>query len=119
MQKLTQINIPTNDLKLTQDRNREVPFILCFKYKLQNKYTFKEFKAEHNRVFQAFLDKVSNMTVNDVDKLYLRHPDHQDTFRGLSVQHYTVNEKFRIHGVFENGEFVVLRLDTKHQIHKC
>lgn len=47
--------------KLTN--SREVPFELCFKYPLENGFTFKELTKENIREFQVFLDKVSKMTV--------------------------------------------------------
>ena len=45
--------------KLTQKQNREAPFELCFKYPLENGYTFKELTPENIRQFQAFLNKVA------------------------------------------------------------
>lgn len=49
--------------KLTQKQKREVPFELCFKYPLENGYTFKELTPENVKQFQVFLNKVSQMTV--------------------------------------------------------
>lgn len=73
--------------KLTQKQNREVPFELCFKYPLENGYTFKELSPENVKQFQAFLNKVSQMTVTQVDKAYSRKPDKDDTYKGMQVYH--------------------------------
>ena len=51
---------------------RDVPFELGFKYPLEKGYTFKEMSMRDIKDFQGFLDKVSNMTVQQVDKLYAR-----------------------------------------------
>ena len=76
--------------KLTKTQNREVPFELCFKYPLENGYTFKELTNENIKQFQAFLNKVSQMTVTQVDKAYSRKPDTTDSYRSLQVYHYEV-----------------------------
>lgn len=48
---------------------RDVPFILCFKYPLERKYTLAELEKKNNKELQSFLDKVSRMTVQQVDKV--------------------------------------------------
>ena len=103
--------------KLTQKQNREVPFELCFKYPLENGYTLKELTHENVRQFQAFLNKVSQMTVSQVDKLYFRKPDTDDTYHGMQVYHYEVTEVFRIHVVMEAGYYKIIRFDPRHQVH--
>ena len=77
--------------KLTQKQNREVPFELCFKYPLENGYTFKELTPENVKQFQVFLNKISQMTVTQV---------------------------FRIHVVIEAGYYKIIRLDPKHKVHR-
>ncbi len=104
--------------KLTQSQNREVPFELCFKYPLENGYTFKELTPENIRQFQTFLNRVSGMTVTEVDKSYSRKPDKNDSFKGMQVYHYAVTEVFRLHVVIEAGYYKIIRLDPKHKIHK-
>ena len=104
--------------KLTDEHHRDVPFELCFKYPLENGYTFKEMTPENNKQFQKFLNKVSKMTVTEVDKALLRKPDISDTFMGRQVYHYKVDSTFRIHVVIEEGSFKVIRLDPKHKFHK-
>ena len=76
--------------KLTEKQNREVPFELCFKYHLENGYTFKELTPENVKQFQIFLNKVSQMTVTQVDKAYSHKPDTDDVYNGMQVYHYAV-----------------------------
>lgn len=104
--------------KLTQRQNREVPFELCFKYPLENGYTFKELTPVNVKEFQSFLDKVSKMTVSQVDKAYFRKPDTRDIYKGMQVYHYEVTKTFRIHVVIEAGYYKIIRLDPKHKVHK-
>ena len=102
--------------KLTN--SRDIPFELCFKYPLERGYTFQELSATHNKEFQRFLDKVSRMTVSQVDQMYLRKPDKNDSFNGIQVLHYEVSKKFRIHVINEAGYFKIIRLDPNHSVHK-
>lgn len=99
-------------------RQRDVPFELCFKYPLEKGYTFKELDKNNNKEFQNFLDKVSKMSVQQVDKLYARKPDKNDTYNGMRVYHYQVGEAFRIHVVIEEGYYKIIRLDPNHKVHK-
>ena len=96
----------------------DVPFILCFKYPLQHGYTFSEMSMNDVKEFQRFLDKISKMTVQQVDSAFKRKPDTDDRFGGMQVQHYKITEKFRIHVVLQNGRYKVIRLDPNHKFHK-
>lgn len=96
---------------------RDVPFELCFKYPLEKGYTFKELSKENIKDFQAFLNKVSRMTVQQVDQLFSRKPDKNDIYNGMQVYHYEVAEAFRIHVVIEAGYYKVIRLDPCHKVH--
>lgn len=104
--------------KLTQQQYREVPFELCFKYPLENGYTFKELTKDNLKQLQSFLNKVSQMTVSQVDKSFLRKTDTDDKYRGMQVYHYEVSGSFRIHVVIEAGYYKIIRLDPKHKVHK-
>lgn len=94
------------------------PFILSFKYKLHNGYTFSDMRHSDLDPFQRFLNKVSDMTWTQVDYLFRRPPDKQDDFKGMQVQHYEVCSGFRVHGVVENSRLKVIRIDPKHGFHK-
>lgn len=96
---------------------RDVPFELSFKYPLEKGYTFKEMSMKNIKEFQGFLDKVSHMTVQQVDKLYARKPDSKDIYKGMQVYHYGVTNVFRIHVVLEAGYYKIIRLDPNHKIH--
>lgn len=100
---------------LTNQRN--VPFELCFKYPLENGYTFKQLSKQNNIEFQRFLDKVSKMTVQQVNEQYARKPDKNDKYNGEQVYHYAVTESFRIHVVIEEGYYKVVRMDPNHSKH--
>lgn len=101
----------------TLTSNVDMPFILCFKDKLENNYTFKNLNNANLREFQSFLDKVSKMTISQVDKSFLRFPDTDDLYNKMQIQHYEVSKTFRIHGYWEKKLFHVIRLDPKHQYH--
>ena len=102
--------------KLTQKTS--VSFELCFKYPLEKGYTFKELTRDNCKEFQNFLNKVSRMSVQQVDEKFGRIPDKNDTYNGLQVYHYGVTDKFRIHVVNEEGYYKVIRLDPNHKMHK-
>lgn len=95
----------------------DVGFELCFKYPLAKGYTFRELTKQDLKVLQAFLDKVSKMTVQQVDESFSRVPDKNDKFRDCQVLHYALSDKFRIHVVLESGSYKVLRLDPQHKFH--
>lgn len=101
---------------LTQ--KRDVPFILAFGYRLERKYTLEELEKSNNKELQKFLDKVSQMSVQQVDKSYARQPDKNDTYKGLQVYHYEVTRSFRIHVVSEDGIYKIIRLDPNHKVHR-
>ncbi len=104
--------------KLTSQQNLDVPFELCFKYPLENGYTFKELTPENVKQFQSFLNKVANMSVTQVDKAFSRKPDTADTYKDMQVYHYEVTKVFRIHVVNEAGYYKIIRLDPRHQFHR-
>ena len=96
----------------------DVPFVLKFKSPLEKSFTFKEMNQQNNKDFQNFLNKISRMTVQEVDKLFVRPPDKEDIVNGKQVIHYAVTDKFRIHVVMDNdGYFEVIRMDPNHKFH--
>lgn len=96
----------------------EAPFRICFEYKLANGFTFKELQQRDLKNLQRFLDKTIGRRFTEVDSLYLKRPDKTEDHRGLQVQHYAVDKKFRIHGVLHEEMFKVLRIDPNHNYHK-
>lgn len=103
--------------KLTGKNHREVPFELCFKYPLQRGYTFKEMSLSDTKQFQGFLDKISKMTVTQVDRSFSRKPDSNDSYDGMPIYHYEISKGFRIHVVIEDGYYKIIRLDPNHNFH--
>lgn len=95
-----------------------VPFVISFKYKLENGYGFEELQRNNLKELQSFLDKASNMSFDQVEKLYHRKNDSNDTYHDSQVVHYQVSDKFRIHGIIEDTQLVVIRLDPNHKFHK-
>lgn len=95
----------------------EVPFILSFRYPLEKGYTFKELTSKNNKEFQAFLDKVSKLSVQQVDEQYARKPDKNDSYKDMQIYHYEVSQSFRIHVVNEDGQYRIIRLDPNHKFH--
>lgn len=93
------------------------PFIVSFKYRLEKDYGFDSLQIKHLRQFQDFLNRVSQMTFLEVDRIYRRKPDKSDIFQGKDVIHYNAGGSFRIHGVLEEGRFKVIRLDPEHRYH--
>ena len=85
---------------------------------LEKGYTLKELSKDNIKEFQAFLNKVSHMTVQQVDNLYSRRPDKKDTYNGMQVYHYEVTRSFRIHVIIEAGYYKIIRLDPSHSVHK-
>lgn len=114
MAKLTQA---TKEQPTSLTSHLTSPFTLCFRYKLYNNYTFSKMKGHQLKEWQHFLDQVSQMTFEDVEKRYRRISDTTDTFKDEQVIHYGISEAFRVHGIIEGGQFVVLRLDPKHSVH--
>lgn len=98
-------------------KHRDVPFVLCFKYPLERGYTFLELSQQNKKEFQSFLDKISRMTVQQVNELFGRKPDKNDDYNGNKVYHYAVTDSFRIHVIIEEGRYKVIRLDPNHKIH--
>ena len=102
-------------IKLTN--KTDVPFELFIKDRIQSGYTFKELSQSNNKEFQSFLDKVSRMTVQQVDMQFSRKPDKTDIYNGMQVYHYEITKKFRIHVVIQNGRYMIIRLDPNHKVH--
>lgn len=110
------INNKSKPIKLT--KNIDAPFVICFKDKLESNYNFDCLEKNNNKQLQGFLDRVSQLSVNDVDKQYRRPTDNNDKYCGKQVFHYEVSKGFRLHVVNYNGYYQVIRLDPNHKVHK-
>ncbi|MFV0351398.1 MAG: MAG6450 family protein [Oscillospiraceae bacterium] len=116
MSKLTK-NIPT-PFKEKLTSRVDVPFILTFRRKLHNQYRFVDLSKNDLKNLQSFFDLAGECSVTQMDKRYRRKTDSTDTLDGLQVIHYGANTPLRIHGVYINQRFEVVRIDAKHKKHK-
>ena len=108
-----QLTSPQNLTRVTKG-----PFVISFCRKLEHGYNFMCLEKKHLMLFQKFLDIASALTVQEMDKKYRRDADKNDTVDGQQVQHYGADNKFRLHGVYIDGRFEVIRIDPNHKVHK-
>ena len=113
---LADVGTPTNITAFSEIRER--PFIISFRRKLQRGYRLTELEKADLKLLQAFFDRISEHTINTVDARYKRDPDKSDTIDGQQIQHYEVAKSFRIHGIYKDGRFEVVRIDPHHKVHK-
>jgi hypothetical protein len=95
----------------------ERPFIVSFCRKLQRGYGFTKMEKRHLKEFQSFLDKISSLSVSKVDESYKRKSDATDILDGQQVVHYEIADAFRLHGLYLDGRFEVVRIDPNHTYH--
>ena len=101
-------------------------FKLCIDDNLHGDYNFNRLKGNHLKLFQNFIDDTvgKKLTISQVDKLYLRTrgtPVTQEVVNGIQreVMHYgKARSPLRIFGFYQNGYFVVYRIDPTHDVHK-
>ena len=104
---------------LVSKQNLDKRFVVAFKYKLQKGYRLVDLEQKNLKELQNFLDTISEMTVREVDERYKRKTDKNERpFNGQQIHHYGFGDKFRIHGIIEEGRFKVIRLDPNHKVHK-
>jgi len=116
MEKLTKISIPSYHPGKLTDRV-DTSFTLGFRYPLESGYTFKEMNNANIKHFQKFLNKISKMTVQQVDTSFALNSDKNDEYNGIPVNHYKVTDAFRIHTIFEDGVHIIIRIDPNHHFH--
>ena len=102
--------------KLTQNVNR--PFIASFRHKLHKGFRLDDLEKKEIQMLQKFLDIASDLTVSQMDTKYRRTPDKSDIFNGQQVEHYGFSDGFRIHGIYEEQRFEIIRIDPNHKYHK-
>lgn len=115
--KLTKINSNNNEVPEKLVRKIETPFSISFSNKLPKSFNFQAMEKKDLKQFQIFLDKVIEMNVTEVDKIYMRPSDKNDYFKDIPVIHYKITDTFRIHGIYLNGRFEVVRIDPNHKYH--
>lgn len=117
MSKLTRITA-NKVVGTTLTKKTEIPFVVSFRRKLIDGYRLSDLEKKDVRQLQKFLDIASELSVQQMDEAYSRPTDSNDKFNGQQVQHYGVGDCFRIHGVFENQRFEVIRIDPNHRKHR-
>lgn len=101
--------------KLTINVDR--PFIASFRYKLHKGYRLNDLEKRDVQSLQKFLDIASDLTVSQMDSSYKRNMDKSDIFNGQQVQHYGFGDRFRVHGIYEDQRFEIIRIDPNHKKH--
>ena len=113
--KLTKIDNVGSE-KLTSRIHRL--FAISLKYELLSGYKLTDMSLQDIKHFQSFLDRVSKMNFQQVDKLYKRKSDKQDKYIDNGIIHYEYSDGCRVHGVIEEGRFKLLRIDPNHKVHQ-
>lgn len=105
----------------------EVSFKIALENKIDKGYCFSKLKEKHLKNFQEFLDQTvyKNLTISEVDKLFLRTKGKVKSVQNIcgvkrDVVHYGKSRKpFRIHGYYNgDGYFVIYKIDPSHDVHK-
>ena len=117
MSKLTKKTPLKDDKKRKYNKSTEQPFIISFVRKLEKGYRLDDLEKSDLKTLQNFFDIASQLTVNEMDKKYRRKSDKNDILYDEPVIHYGASETFRIHGIYIEGRFEVLRIDPNHKIH--
>lgn len=86
---------------------------------LEKGFCFKDVQQREIKAFNGFINKTigNKLTFQEVNELYGRLPDKNDTIDGHSVYHYELSKKSRIHGYLNDGYFVICRIDQNHNFH--
>lgn len=117
MAKLTD-KVGNNESHGLLTNKRDVPFVLGLGLPIEKGYSFAELEKSDNKNFQRFLDKITKMTVQQVDSSFARKPDKDDVYKGRRVYHYAVTDSFRVHVVNIDGIYHVLRIDPNHKVNR-
>ena len=99
-----------------------VPFYLSINHQLENNYEKKNKKLNKGKLSElhAFIDKAVGKSISDVESLYKRKTDTNDTYGASKKQiiHFGFGKNFRIHGFYNShGYFELCRLDPDHDKH--
>ena len=104
--------------QLTLKERTERPFIISFGRRLHEGYQFTDLEKNDLKAMQNFFDLASQLSVDQMDRCYRRVPDQNDIIDNQQVQHYGTGNGFRIHGIYIDQRFEVLRIDPNHKKHK-
>ena len=119
-------NVKPNNQKGTKLNRKNLKFRVAIECQLDNKYCFKNLKADGVKGFHEFIDSTiqKNLTITQMDKMYLRKNGPKDsiTINGVEYEliHYGKDRKpFRIFGYYNtDAYFVLTKIDPGHKVHK-
>lgn len=108
-------------IKLT--KNKKPKLVVSFGLKLENNFNFKNLNKEDLKIFQQFLDDSTELSYDEMENRYSRKNDSDDTYKinnsKFQIYHYGKDRStFRLHGILADGLFHVIRIDSKHKVHK-
>lgn len=79
------------------------------KLNLSDDAKLPQLTTEQEELLESVWLTYGDMTANALEVL---------THNGQQIHHYGFGDKFRIHGIIEEGRFKVIRLDPNHKVHK-
>ena len=113
----------TRNIPFKENGNRKInkyteqPFVVSFVKKLEKGYRFIDLAMSDLKNLQNFFDIASQLTVYQMDKKYKRESNKNDILYDEPVIHYGTSDSFRIHGIYIEGRFEVLRIDPNRKFH--
>lgn len=123
--KLTQPGTTSKNQNLINksDRSSE-PFEISIRHSLDSKFSFRRLDRTGLQEFHKFIEKTvgKNLTWGEVDKTLLRtshgSPWRDELVDGKErrVAHYETSNKGRIFGYKEGNDFIIWKIDPKHNV---
>lgn len=114
----------TNATGASRLDTRSMPFRVAIEEQLENGYTFKDMTKDGLTHLHRFLEETvgKKQSITDVEKRFKRKGDGETVRRGneeYEVIHLGKNgNRFRIFGYYSGTDFILLRIDQNHSVHK-
>ena len=106
-------------------RVQKSPFKISIENQLDNKYCFKDLKASDIKEFHTFIEETvgKGLTISEVETLFKRKKGEVEKIDVCGQVYELVHlgkkrTTFRVFGIFDEGYFVLKRIDPKHKTHK-
>lgn len=106
-------------------QRKSILFKISIEQQLDNKFCFKDLRNEQIKIFHSFIEDTvnKNLTISQVDDLYKRKkgPKESIEINGTKFELIHLGKKDtpqRIFGYYNQGYFVLTKLDLKHKTHK-
>lgn len=114
--KLTKIEKNPQETSALTDKSKT--FYVLLGNELNSEYSFYKIESGHSKALFSFFSKTVGKVQQYVDSTFKRPTDKNDRHNNKQVEHYRVNDKFRIHGYYnDKGYFVLLKIDPSHKVH--